>query len=146
MLRLGRQRRSRIPGGREHPPGDQEGLRLLREPSEPRVPVLKTTEGRGYCIPSGRGRGGLEFRNPGETPKHCLPCVPFLPPGRHEYMQGYCLQPSFSCLGLPVFSIYFLVRNFFPCIKGDLPLILWANLLAIELFPLSPNCVIGGTS
>lgn len=61
-------------------------------------------------------------------------------------MQGNCLQPSFSCLGLPVFSIYFLVRNFFPCIKGDLPLILWANLLAIELFPLSPNCVIGGTS
>lgn len=43
-------------------------------------------------------------------------------------------------------SIYFLTYNFFPCIKGDLPLILWANLLAIEQFPLSPNCVIGGTS
>lgn len=72
-----------------------------------------------------------------------------------------CLQPSDSlpklveegesppCLRVSpmplAFLFIFLMYCLFPCIKGDLPLTLWANLLATDEFSLNTNCVIRGT-
>lgn len=38
------------------------------------------------------------------------------------------------------FLFIFLMYCLFPCVKGDLPLTFWANLLATDYFPLNTNC------
>lgn len=55
-------------------------------------------------------------------------------------LPAYIVLPNAS--GLP---IYFPDVCFFSCIKGDLLLILWANLMATDWFPLNTSCIIRGT-
>lgn len=85
------------------------------------ITVLKTTEEKGAYIPSGREQWGLEFRNPGETPKHCLGYMSLSAPGEAWIYTGKLPPAQLLLPWAPRFlslSIYFLVYNFFPCIKG----------------------------
>lgn len=87
-----------------------------------------------------------------ERPNHCTHYEPpFSAPGEHildAASEHPCLQPSDSlpklveegesppCLRVSpmplAFLFIFLMYCLFPCIKGDLPLTLWANLLATD--------------
>lgn len=101
-----------------------------------------------------------------ESPITAFILSPLLPPGEHVMdaaSEHPCLQPQrFSAKaygggGEPFLSLLtcfpyalaflfiFLIYCLFPCVKGDLPLTFWANLLATDYFPLNTNCVIGGT-
>lgn len=127
---------------------------------EPRITVLKTTEEKGAYIPSGRGQWGLEFRNPGETPKHCLGCALLSAPGEAWIYTGKLPPPSFSCLGLPFFLAFLFISwciTSFLALKGssfnslgqftghwtiflESQLCHWGNLLAHPCWHPAPTC------